>query len=91
MPVFRKKKGHKLGMDCFVAAEVSAKETAYKLTVDRCIISGEMYVFDCAEEAFKIVLRQSWDMVSQFFSYVESVTGKICQDISMFFKFFSFF
>ena len=55
MPVFCEKQGYKLRMNGFVASEVTAEETADQITVNRGVISGEMYVFDRTEEALEII------------------------------------
>jgi hypothetical protein len=55
MTVFRKEQGHQLRMDSLVAAEVSAKEAAYKVAVYGSVIAWEMYVFDLSEKALEIV------------------------------------
>lgn len=55
MPVFCEQKGYELRVNGLVAAEISTQEAAYEIAVHRGVITGEVYVFDCAEEAFKIV------------------------------------
>ena len=54
MSVFCKKKGDKLRVYGFVGTEVSAKETAYKFSVYRCVITWEMDVFETSEDALEI-------------------------------------
>ena len=46
MSVLCEKQGDQLGMYSVIAAEIPSEKTAYQLTVDRCVISREMYVVD---------------------------------------------
>ena len=54
MSVFGKEKCHQLRVDGLVAAEITSKETADELSIDRSVIPWEVYVFDLSEKAFKI-------------------------------------
>jgi hypothetical protein len=45
MTVFCKEKGDQLWMYLLVAAEVSAEEAAYEISIYRSVITGEMYIF----------------------------------------------
>ena len=54
MPVFCKEQGYKLRVHSLVGPKVSTKKSAYEISVDRCIVTWEMYVFKITEKFFEI-------------------------------------
>ena len=62
MSVLGKEKRHQLRMHAFIVAEVSAEEAADEVSVDRSVISWEMYVFKTAKKAFEnsLSIKNKW-------------------------------
>jgi hypothetical protein len=54
MTVFGEEKCDKLRVNSFVGAEVSAKETADEVAVDRRVVTWEVDIFKSAETAFQV-------------------------------------
>ena len=53
--ILREQERHQLGVHRLYRAEIPAQEPAYKFTVDRRVIPGEMYVFNLGAHALEIL------------------------------------
>ena len=53
--VLCEEKCYKLRMYGFIGTEISAEETADEITVYRCVVAWEMYIFEGTESAFEII------------------------------------
>ena len=57
--VFRKKQGDELRMDAPDRAETAAQELADQSAIDRCVIAGEMDVFQSGADTSEVFSEQS--------------------------------